>query len=97
MCSWLKRFLLIAASDSATSIGDEISAAVGKLTGEAQTNGQVYVNAVKKAAEKVRISHSGKQICVAKQPITANVKCMTVQACCTACVIKADTAVSCAT
>lgn len=41
-----------AASDSAASVGEEISAAVEKLTGEAKTNGQVYVNAVKKAAEK---------------------------------------------
>ena len=34
-------------------MAEEISAAVSKLTGEAQTNGQVYVSAVKKAAAKV--------------------------------------------
>jgi len=41
-----------AASDSASSVGEEISAAVQKLTGEAKINGDVYVNAVKKAASK---------------------------------------------
>lgn len=44
---------LSAATDSASSVGDEISAAVEKLTGEAKTNGEVYINAVKKAAAKV--------------------------------------------
>ncbi len=34
-------------------MAEEISAAVSKLTGEAQTNGEVYVSAVKKAAAKV--------------------------------------------
>lgn len=45
---------MTAATDSASSVGDEISAAVEKLTGEAKVNGQVYVNAVKKAASKVK-------------------------------------------
>ena len=43
-----------AAADATSSVADEISAAVGKLTGEAKTNGDVYVSAVKKAAAKVR-------------------------------------------
>ena len=47
---------LTAASDSASSVGEEISAAVQKLTGEAKINGDVYVNAVKKAASKVTCS-----------------------------------------
>lgn len=43
-----------AAADATSSVAEEISAAVGKLTGEAKTNGDVYVSAVKKAAAKVR-------------------------------------------
>ena len=42
-----------AAADATSSVAEEISAAVSKLTGEAQTNGEVYVSAVKKAAAKV--------------------------------------------
>ena len=49
---------LIAASDSASSVSEEISAAVEKLTGEAKINGEVYVNAVKKAASKVTYSNT---------------------------------------
>ncbi|KAA6416740.1 MAG: hypothetical protein FRX49_13298 [Trebouxia sp. A1-2] len=40
------------AADATSSVAEEISAAVSKLTGEAQTNGEVYVSAVKKAAAK---------------------------------------------
>ena len=42
-----------AASDAASSVAEEISAAASQLTGEAKTNGEVYVNMVKKAAAKV--------------------------------------------
>ena len=42
-----------AAAGATSSVAEEISAAVSKLTGEAQTNGEVYVSAVKKAAAKV--------------------------------------------
>ena len=45
--------MFTAAADATSSVAEEISAAVSKLTGEAQTNGQVYVSAVKKAAAKV--------------------------------------------
>ncbi|KAL3130680.1 hypothetical protein ABBQ38_008070 [Trebouxia sp. C0009 RCD-2024] len=40
------------ASDAASTVADEISSAASKLTGEAKTNGDVYVNMVKKAAAK---------------------------------------------
>ncbi|DBB07402.1 hypothetical protein WJX82_009936 [Trebouxia sp. C0006] len=40
------------AAGATSSVAEEISAAVSKLTGEAQTNGEVYVSAVKKAAAK---------------------------------------------
>jgi len=42
-----------AAVDATSSVAEEISSAVSKLTGEAKTNGDVYVSAVKKAAAKV--------------------------------------------
>ena len=42
-----------AASGAASSVAEEISAAASQLTGEAKTNGEVYVNMVKKAAAKV--------------------------------------------
>jgi len=44
-------------------VAEEISAAVSKLTGEAQTNGEVYVSAVKKAAAKVRYVSAIKPVC----------------------------------
>lgn len=48
----LARKYVGSAADATSSVADEISAAVGKLTGEAKTNGDVYVSAVKKAAAK---------------------------------------------
>lgn len=40
------------AADATSSVAEEISAAVAKLTGDAKTNGDVYVSAIKKAAAK---------------------------------------------
>lgn len=45
--------LVNAAADATSSVAEEISAAVAKLTGDAKTNGDVYVSAIKKAAAKV--------------------------------------------
>lgn len=45
--------MCVAASDAAASVADEISAAAQQLTGDAKSNGEVYVNMVKKAASKV--------------------------------------------
>lgn len=48
----LARKYIGSAADATSSVADEISAAAAKLTGDAKANGQVYVNAVKKAAAK---------------------------------------------
>ena len=46
-------FWCSAAADTTSSVANEIYAAAEKLTGDAKVNGEVYVNAVKKAAAKV--------------------------------------------
>ncbi len=61
-------------------MAEEISAAVSKLTGEAQTNGEVYVSAVKKAAAKVSRASTIRLVCACVCSCVKNLLCSTILA-----------------